>query len=113
MECTLEKNENQVFLSLRLIILIVFDYSYQLIEPCEIICMVTRFSLFHIFFLSHINITEPAHEILVMLQKSLRIRAVSPEPSLFAQMKYESRRRVQPKIRHLPPLDGCACAFEE
>ena len=46
-------------------------------------------------------------------QASLRIRAVSSEPSLFAQMKYGSRRRVQQKIRHLAPLDGCACAFEE
>ena len=44
-------------------------------------------------------------------QASLRIRAVSPEPLLFAHMKYGSRRRVQPKIRHLAPLDGCACAF--
>ena len=46
-------------------------------------------------------------------QTSLRIRTVSPEPSLFAHMKYESRRRFRPKIRHLAPLDGCACAFEE
>ena len=28
-------------------------------------------------------------------------------------MKYGSRPRVWPKIRHLAPLDGCACAFEE
>ena len=34
-------------------------------------------------------------------QASLRIRAVSPEPSLFAHMNYGSRRRVRPKIRHL------------
>ena len=46
-------------------------------------------------------------------QVSLRIRAVSPEPSLFAHTKYGSRRRVRPKFRHLAPLDGCACAFEE
>ena len=46
-------------------------------------------------------------------QGSLRIRAVSPEPLLFAHMKNGSRRRVRPKIRHLAPLDGCACAFEE
>ena len=37
-------------------------------------------------------------------QANLRIRAVSPEPSLFAHIKYWSRRRVQPKIRHLAPL---------
>ena len=44
---------------------------------------------------------------------SLCISAVSPEPSLFAHMKYGNRRRVWPKIRHLAPLDGCACTFEE
>ena len=49
------------------------------------------------------------------VQVSLYIWAVSPEPSLFAHMKYGSRRRVRQKIRHLAPLplDGCACAFEE
>ena len=45
-------------------------------------------------------------------QKSMRICAVSPELSLFTHMKYGSRRRVQPRIRHLVLLDGCACAFE-
>ena len=39
-------------------------------------------------------------------QVSLRISAVSPEPSLFAHIKYRSRRRVRPK-------DGCTCVFEE
>ena len=34
-------------------------------------------------------------------QASLRIHAVSPEPLLFAHMKYGSRRRVRSKIRHL------------
>ena len=55
---------------------------------------------------------EPAHEIMVLItskrrpakaQASLRIRAVSPEPSLFAHNKYGSRRRVRLKIRHLAP----------
>ena len=46
-------------------------------------------------------------------QVSPGIRAVSPEPSLFAHMKYGSRRRGWPKIRHLTQLDGCACTFEE
>ena len=46
-------------------------------------------------------------------QASLRIRAVSTEPSLFAHMKYGSRRRDRQKIRHLAPVDGCACTFEE
>ena len=40
-------------------------------------------------------------------QPSLRVRAVSPEPSLFAYKKYGGRRRAQraqQKIRHLAPL---------
>ena len=47
---------------------------------------------------------EPAHEIMylshrrpAMAQASLRIHTVSPEPSLFIHIKYESKRRVQPK----------------
>ena len=54
-----------------------------------------------------------SHRRPVKVQASLRIRAVSPEPSLFAYIKYGSIRRVRPKIRHLAPLDGCTCAFEE
>ena len=46
-------------------------------------------------------------------QASLRIRAVLPEPLLFTHIKYGSKQRVLPKIRHLTPLDGCTCAFEE
>ena len=47
-------------------------------------------------------------------QRRLRLDCVSsPEPSLFADMKYGSRQRLRPKIRHLAPLDGYACAFEE
>ena len=39
-------------------------------------------------------------------QACLRIRADSPEPSLFAHLKYGSRRRVRPKIRLLAQHDG-------
>ena len=46
-------------------------------------------------------------------QASLRIHADSPEPLLFAHMKYGIRRRVRQKIKDLAPLDGCACVFEE
>ena len=49
----------------------------------------------------------------VKAQASLRIRAVSPEPSLFAHMNYGSRRWFRPKISHLALLDDCACVFEE
>ena len=58
-----------------------------------------------LWYLSHRRPAKP--------QASLRICAVPPEPSLFADMTYGSRRRVRSKIRHLAPLDGCACAFEE
>ena len=44
---------------------------------------------------------------------SLRIRAVSPEASLFAHIKYGGRLKVRPNIRHLASLNGCVCAFEE
>ena len=44
-------------------------------------------------------------------QASLRIRTVSPEPSLFAHTKYGRRRRVWPKKNNLAPLDGCACTL--
>ena len=61
--------------------------------------------LMRLWYLSH---RRPAKA-----QTSLHIRAVWPEPSLFAYMKYGSKRRVRPKIRHLALLDGCACTFEE
>ena len=61
--------------------------------------------LMRLWYLSH---RRPANA-----QASLRIRAVSPEPSLVAHMKYGSRQRVRQKIRHLAPLDGCACAFKD
>ena len=48
--------------------------------------------LMRLWYLSHRRPTKA--------QASLRIRAVSPEPSLFAQIKYGSRRRVRPKNRH-------------
>ena len=61
--------------------------------------------LMRLWYLSH---RRPAKA-----QASLRIRAVSPEPLLFAHITYGSRRMVQPKIGHLAQLDGYACVFEE
>ena len=46
-------------------------------------------------------------------QARLRICAVMPEPSLFAYIKYGSRRRVWPKIRRVAPVDCCARMFED
>ena len=58
--------------------------------------------LMRLWYLPH---TRPANA-----EASLRIRAVMPEPSLFAHIKY-GRRRV--RLRYLALLDGCACAFED
>ena len=50
---------------------------------------------------------------LMRLWYLLHRRPARPEPSLFAHMNYGNRRRIRLKIRHLAPLDGRACAFEE
>ena len=44
------------------------------------------------------------------IQASLRIRAVSPEPSLLAHTSSESRGTFRQKARSLAPLNGWACA---
>ena len=46
------------------------------------------------------------------VQASLRIRAVSPEPSLLAHTNSESRGTFRHKARSLAPLNGWACAVE-
>ena len=46
------------------------------------------------------------------VQASLRIRAVSPEPSLLAHTSSESRGTFRQKARSLAPLNGRACAVE-
>ena len=43
------------------------------------------------------------------VQASLRIRAVSPEPSLLAHTSSESRGTFRQKARSLAPLNGWAC----
>ena len=42
----------------------------------------------------------------------MRIRAVSPEPSLLAHTSSESRGTFRQKARSLAPLNGWACAVE-
>ena len=44
------------------------------------------------------------------VQASLRIRAVSPEPSLLAHRSSDSRGTFRQKARSLAPLNGWACA---
>ena len=46
------------------------------------------------------------------VQTSLRIRAVSPEPSLLAHTSSESRGTFRQKARSLAPLNGWACAVK-
>ena len=46
------------------------------------------------------------------VQASLRIRAVSPEPSLLAHTSRESRGTFRQKARSLTPLNGWACAVK-
>ena len=46
------------------------------------------------------------------VQASLRIRAVSPEPSLLARTSSESRGTFRQKTRSLVPLNGWACAVK-
>ena len=46
------------------------------------------------------------------VQASLRIRAVSPEPSLLAHRSSESRGTFRQKSRSLAPLNGWACAVK-
>ena len=46
------------------------------------------------------------------VQASLRIRAVSPEPSLLAHISSESGGTFRQKARSLAPLNGWACAVK-
>ena len=46
------------------------------------------------------------------VQASLRIRAVSPEPSLLAHTISELRGTFRQKARSLAPLNGWACAVK-
>ena len=46
------------------------------------------------------------------VQASLRIHAVSPEPSLLAYTSSESRGTFRHKASSLAPLNGWACAVE-
>ena len=73
-------------------------FVMRLLKFCQTFCI--------IFFLScennlHTKIEPAHHRRPAKDQASLHIRAVSPEPSLFAHVKYGCRRRVWPKIRYL------------
>ena len=57
-----------------------------------------------IWYLSHMRAAK--------VQASLRIRAVSPEPSLLAHTSSESRGTFRQKARSLAPLNGWTCAVK-
>ena len=57
-----------------------------------------------IWYLSHVRAAK--------VQASLRMRAVSPEPSLLAHTSSESRETFRQKARSLASLNGWACAAE-
>ena len=57
-----------------------------------------------IWYLSHMRAAK--------VQASLRIRAVSPEPSLLAHTSSESRGTFRRKARSLAPLNGWACGVK-
>ena len=46
------------------------------------------------------------------VQASLRIRAVSPKPSLLAHTSNESRGTFRQKARSMAPLNGLPCAVK-
>ena len=46
------------------------------------------------------------------IQASLRIHAVSPEPSLLAHTSNESKGTLRQKARSLAPVNGWACAVK-
>ena len=71
-------------------------YSCNLFQPLFFHLHMSQ--LMRLWYLSH---KRPAKA-----QASLRIRAVSPEPSLVAHMKYGSRRKVRPNVRRLVPVDA-------
>ena len=69
-----------------------------------------RVSLYHLGRAKRICYLSPMRA--AKVQASLRIRAVSPEPSLFAHTNSESRGTFRQKARSLAPLNGWACAVE-
>ena len=58
------------------------------------------------------RISYLSHMWAAKVQASLRIRAVSPEPSLLAHTSSESRGTVRQKARSLAPLNSWACAVK-
>ena len=84
---------------------ITMEKTYHSCNAVMVIFITEMSQLLRLWYLLHRRKAKP--------QASLRIRTVSPEPSLFAHIKYGSRRSVRQKIGHLSLLYVCACAFEK
>ena len=69
-----------------------------------LVCMRHMHRVKRIWYLSHLRAAK--------VQASLRIRAVSPEPSLLAHTSSESRGTFRQKTRSLTPLNGWTCAIK-
>ena len=70
----------------------------------------TRHGAYHLDSVKRIGYLSPMRA--AKVQASLRIRAVSPEPSLLAHTSSESRGTFRQKARSLAPLNGWACAVK-
>ena len=78
-------------------------YGYALnLKDCHIQVEINRVK--RIWYLSPMGAAK--------VQASLRIHAVSPEPSLLAHTSSESRDPFRQKARSVAPLNGWACAVE-
>ena len=75
-------------------------------QHCSLICQLHTYMdrVKRIWYLSPMRAAK--------VQASLRIRAVSPEPSLLAHTSSESRGTFRQKARSLAPLNGWACAVK-
>ena len=81
----------------------IIPLNYQQFQRCQIsILYLDRVK--RIWYLSPMRAAK--------VQASLRIRAVSPEPSLLAHTSSESSGTLRQKARSLAPLNGWACAVK-
>ena len=76
----------------------------MMLTPCLKLCVHYLDRVKRIWYLSPMRAAK--------VQASLRIRAVSPEPSLLAHTSSESRETFRQKARSLAPLNGWACAVK-
>ena len=82
-------------------LVIIYNRDHKDWHSCQNIMMRTMDRVKRIWYLSTMRAAK--------VQASLRIRAVSPEPSLFAHTSSESRGTFRQKARSLAPLNGWAC----